>query len=275
MDAAELCPATNGAGREPAEPPVVLSFDPAYARLAGSPTLKWIMRTVYGAEYPEEAHPFGFVTVSELRRIAEALGLGPGQRFVDLGCGEGGLSLCVARVTGAAVLGIDTSGLAINLAGAEAQRLGLAQQAEFRLADAMDTGLPAESFDGAMSTDALQLMPNPAVAVAEVARLLRPGGVFAFTTWCISEPFDGRARVHDYRPLLEAAGFVVEGYEEPQGWRERQLAVFRLMCEHAGVLEVELGPELWPFLMREARERPGQLGGMRRVLVSARRTAWR
>ncbi len=271
MDAAEIRPASDDAGREPAEQPAVSSFDPAYARLAGSPTLKRIMRSVYGAEYPEEAHPFGFVTLSELRRIAQALDLGPGRRFVDLGCGEGGLSLWVARATGATVLGIDASGLAVELAVAEAQRLGLAQQAEFRLADAMDSGLPSACLDGAMSTDMLQLLPNPAAGVAEAARLLRPGGVFAFTTWCISEPFDDRARVPDYRPLLEEAGFVVESYEEPQGWRERQLSVFHLMCEHAAILEDELGAELWPFLSREARERPGHMVSMRRILACARR----
>ncbi|HEU4324675.1 MAG TPA: class I SAM-dependent methyltransferase [Roseiflexaceae bacterium] len=271
MDAAEIRPVSDDAGREPAEQPAVNSFDPAYARLAGSPTLKRIMRSVYGTEYPEEAHPFGFVTLSELRRIAQLLGVGPGQRFVDLGCGEGGLSLWVARATGAEVLGIDTSGLAIGLAKAEAQRLGLAQRAEFRIADAMDSGLPSASFDGVMSTDVLQLLPSPAAGVAEAARLLRQGGVFAFTTWCISEPFDGRARVPDYRPLLEEAGFAVESYEEPQGWRERQLAVFRLMCEQAAALEDELGTELWPFLSREARERPSHMVAMRRILACARR----
>lgn len=271
MDAAEIRPVSDDADREQAEPPVVHSFDPAYARLADSHTLKWIMRNVYGPEYPEEANPFGFVTLSDLQRIARALGLGPGQRFIDLGCGEGGLSLWVARATGASVLGIDTSGLAIRLAGAKAQQQGLAQQAEFRLADAMDTGLSPACCDGAMSTDVLQLLPSPAVGVAEAARLLRPGAVFAFTTWCINEPFDDRARVPDYRPLLEQVGFVVECYEEPQGWRDQQLAVFRLMCEHAHALEHELGAELWPFLSREAHERPSHMAAMRRILVCARR----
>src|SRR5207247_2307612 len=78
-----------------------------------SPTRQRLRREVFGDDFPEEADPRSFVTVTELGRMARELQVGPGQTFVDLGCGHGGPSLWLARQTGAAVVGIDVSAVAI------------------------------------------------------------------------------------------------------------------------------------------------------------------
>ena len=51
--------------------------------------------------------PRSHVTWTELRRIVRELRIGPGDAFLDLGCGHGGPCLWVARATRAAVVGID------------------------------------------------------------------------------------------------------------------------------------------------------------------------
>jgi hypothetical protein len=55
-----------------------------------SPSRSRIRREVYGDEYPADVDPRSFLTWTELRRIARELRVGPGDTFVDLGCGQGG-----------------------------------------------------------------------------------------------------------------------------------------------------------------------------------------
>src|SRR5215207_6751378 len=90
-----------------------------------SPTRQRIRREVYGDDYPVEADPRSYVTLTELRAIARDLDVGPNRTVIDLGCGQGGPSLWVARETGADVVGIDLSSVGIKRAEERAVELGL------------------------------------------------------------------------------------------------------------------------------------------------------
>src|SRR5215207_889899 len=94
-----------------------------------SPTRQRIRRDVYGDDYPVEADPRSYVTLTELRAIARDLHVGPGQSIADLGCGQGGPSLWVARETGAALVGLDLSSVGIARAEQRASELGLGARA--------------------------------------------------------------------------------------------------------------------------------------------------
>ncbi|HEX9096231.1 MAG TPA: hypothetical protein VF990_09030 [Candidatus Dormibacteraeota bacterium] len=63
------------------------SFNILFTAVPSSATLRHIWRVVYGPDYPEEADPFSFVTVTDLHRIAGELGVGWGQTVLDLACG--------------------------------------------------------------------------------------------------------------------------------------------------------------------------------------------
>ena len=76
-------------------------FNTLFEGWVNSPTVRQIWRRVYGENYPEEADPMSSVTLTDLRRIAQDIHVGPSQTFVDLGCGCGGPGLWVARETGA------------------------------------------------------------------------------------------------------------------------------------------------------------------------------
>src|SRR5690242_8885443 len=82
----------------------------------------------FGGEYPEEAATDGYITRSELRQMAEALRVRPGDPIVDLGCGRGGPGQWIAQSTAASLLGIDFSEVAIARALARSQQAGLAQR---------------------------------------------------------------------------------------------------------------------------------------------------
>src|SRR5438034_6728459 len=87
-----------------------------FAAVAGSETRRQNRREVYGAEFPEEVDPNSYLTLTELRRMAHELMVGPGNTFIDLGCGRGGPGLWVARETGASLVGLDQIGVALEQA---------------------------------------------------------------------------------------------------------------------------------------------------------------
>ncbi len=120
---------------------------------------------------------FGSATVSRLPLAA-------GDAVLDLCCGAGASAIPAARAVGPTgrVLGIDVAGPLLALARARAAREGLAQ-AGFRQCDATRTGLPDASFDAVICVFGVFFAADMPGFVAEMWRLVRPGGVLAVTTW--------------------------------------------------------------------------------------------
>ena len=157
--------------------------------------------------------------------VVELLAPQPGERILDLGCGDGALTRCLVDL-GCRVVGVDASADMV----AAARAAGI----DARVADGHDLRFRAE-FDAAFSNAALHWMKEPARVVAGVRRALVPGGRF------VGE-FGGRANVAtilgaldaalarrgidaaplspfwfpdvgEYRTLLEAHGFSVQAIE--------------------------------------------------------------
>lgn len=249
-----------------------------FARDFKSLTRQRIRREVYGEEYPDEVSPGSFVTRTELRRIARAIRVGLGQTFIDLGCGQAGPSLWVARETGAALVGIDLSSVEIAQASERVTEFGVAGRARFEVADLVATGLPDASFDGAMSVDVLWSVPDTAGALGEVARILRPGVRFVFTNWDRDlSPPGYPPPLDDHRPLLASAGFSVETYEvQPDAERLRRAYYERLVAAEQDVIR-EMGEEGARRAMFAAKGNLGLVDGTdylahsRRIFVVARK----
>jgi ubiquinone/menaquinone biosynthesis C-methylase UbiE len=104
----------------------------------------------------------------------------PNGRWLDVGCGTGALTEAV--LLGAqpfAVHGIDPSTGFIETAR---QRLA-DTVATFAVGDAMAIDAPDGEFDVAASALVLNFVPEPAVALAEMTRVVRPGGIVGFYVW--------------------------------------------------------------------------------------------
>jgi SAM-dependent methyltransferase len=269
-------PAAHGgtAGGDAAGPeaPAAEGFDSLFAAIPRSPALRRIWRDAYGLDYPAEAEPFSFVTVTDLRRMAAELAVGPGQVMVDLACGSGGPGLWVARETGASLVGVDFSKVAIEQAGRRAVELGYGERARFLVGDAAATGLPEASVDGAMSVDAFWLFPDKRRAAAEIARILRPGARFIFTTWeFAATPAGWPEQLNQHRDLLSETGLALRACEETPDWQRRQLAVYEGILAAEPCLQAELGQDAAAALIGEAREVPALLQDARRILIIAAR----
>jgi ubiquinone/menaquinone biosynthesis C-methylase UbiE len=111
-------------------------------------------------------------------------GIAPGDRVLDIGTGTGQPALSAAeRVapTGS-VLAIDISPEMLRAAERRARELRL-DNVQFREMDAQHLTLEDESFDAVTFTCGLMFCHDPVRAVAEIHRVLRPGGRFAVAVW--------------------------------------------------------------------------------------------
>jgi trans-aconitate methyltransferase len=149
----------------------------------------------------------------------------PGERILDLGCGDGALTRRLAE-TGATVVGVDSSAEQVVAA------VAVGVDARLMSGDALSFG---EEFDAVFSNAALHWMLRPAEVIAGVWRALRPGGRFvgemgghgnvrhivtALVAALKRRGLDGRAAVpwyfptpDAYRGLLEARGFLLRQIE--------------------------------------------------------------
>jgi ubiquinone/menaquinone biosynthesis C-methylase UbiE len=219
-----------------------------------------IWREAYGVEYPEDADPFGFVTVSDLDSISSGLRIGAGAPLVDVGCGRGGPGLWVARKTGCRLTGLDIVGEAIEHAGHLRERMGMTRIATFCVGSFSSTGLNSRSQSGAMSVDAFWMVLDKPAALREMARILIPGARLVMTTWVGGEA--------EFERMLRAAGFRLLSCAETPGWRERQMAVYRGILRNRVSLEQQMGSAA-AVLLEEAREAPARLAVTRRCLLVA------
>jgi SAM-dependent methyltransferase len=109
--------------------------------------------------------------------LLDRVGAGPGWSAIDVGCGPSGiLDLLASRVgAGGRVTGLELNPANVTLARDFAEEHGLANVTVVE-GDARHTGLPSSSFDLGHARTLLINIPDPAGVVAEMTRLVRPGG---------------------------------------------------------------------------------------------------
>ncbi len=226
---------------------VASGYEAFYAMWGQSPTLRQIWREyVTGADYPEEFDHISFLALAQLRSLVESLELSAEKLLVDVACGAGGPGLWAAKESGARLVGIDLSPMAAQRASERAGLLGMSGRATFTQGTFAATGLEAGSADAVMSVDALQYVPDKTAALVEVARILRPGGRFAFVAFELDPdrvaglPFWQDA-ISDYRPLLAQIGFDINEYSQTPHWADQVEAGFGAILAQQVALVAELG----------------------------------
>lgn len=206
-------------------------------------------------------------------------GVGPGARVLDVACGPGTVALLAAK-RAERVDAIDFSPRMVARARARAEAAGVTN-VEIAVGDGHALAFPDRAFDAAFSMFGLIFFPERARALAELVRVLRPGGSATISSWL---PLDGvpvmgalfgklaellphlgfgnhRAPLGDageFQAELEAAGFarvqverVVHASDAPSldalwGTLERTMAPLVLLRE-------SLGTERWADVRGQVR----------------------
>jgi SAM-dependent methyltransferase len=124
--------------------------------------------------------PTEMLTGAVAPRLVRFAGVEPGARVLDVGCGTGVVSLTAARL-GARVTGLDLTPelLARAKENAEIMALGV----DWHEGDVEALPFTDAAFDVVVSQFGHMFAPRPAAAIAEMLRVLKPGGTVAFSTW--------------------------------------------------------------------------------------------
>jgi SAM-dependent methyltransferase len=114
------------------------------------------------------------------REFVDWLGVAPGDRWLDVGCGSAALTETVLALTEpASVVGVDTSEAFVAYTAGRVTD----PRAAFAVGDAQALDHPDASFDAVASGLVLNFLPDPGRGVAEMARVVRPGGLVAGYVW--------------------------------------------------------------------------------------------
>ncbi len=219
-------------------------------------------------------------------RLVDALDPQPGETILELACGPGDTGFAAATRIGDSgkLLSTDFAEGMVAAARRRSAELGLTN-VEHCLVDAQEIDLPDASVDGVLCRWGYMLMPDPARALAETWRVLRPGGRLAFSVWAeardnpwaaaigkvavdlgFAEPPDpdspGPFRLGDpgrVRALVEDAGFASPTIEDvPMTWRyatfEKYWDTSRDLSFSLGTALQTLGPSDIARLSEAARE---------------------
>jgi arsenite methyltransferase len=125
-----------------------------------------------------ELHPGGRGLT---RRAYELIGLGAGDRLLDVGSGDGSSVMLAAAERGCRAVGVEYGIGAVDEARGRAAELGLERRVEFVQADAAAIPFPDGAFDAVISECSLCLFADKRVALDEMRRVLGPDGRLALS----------------------------------------------------------------------------------------------
>lgn len=202
-----------------------------------------------------------YVAPQEVELANDALrlaGLEPGDQFLDVAAGPGGLSLPAARL-GAEVLATDWSPRMIKCFAARVREEGL-RKAEGRVMNCHSLDLPDDTFDVTGSQFGIMLVPDQARALREMVRVTKPGGQVIVIAYGAPAEFE-TLQVFIAALTVVAPGFP--GLPDDPPPLEFQVAdpeVFRRRLNDAGLTNVRVeqtaerpaftsGQEMWDWVL--------------------------
>jgi SAM-dependent methyltransferase len=195
------------------------------------------------AEFSQQTETFAVApalrTAAVLGELVEMAPADPEARWLEVACGPGMISRELAPRVGS-IHGVDLTPAMVERGRADAAAAGLANL-EFSVGDATALELEEASFDGAITRFSFHHIPAPQRALAEMARVVRPGGWIVVGDHAANRDRDAYAWAEE-----------IERLRDPSHWSCLTPEQLRAMGEEAGleldlekVVPLELGFQDW------------------------------
>lgn len=175
------------------------------------------------------------------------------RRVLDIGCGLGGPACLLASEYGAHVVGTDLESHLVARAKNRAEKLNLAERAEFLVVEPGPLAFSDDSFDVVLSSGAFTQIENKLEMFAECLRVLKPGGTLTCYDWMKRDgaysddmlywfKMEGLTYAMEtperHRELLREAGFSNIEMRDRSDWFQRRAQ------EEYGLIRSELFPQM-------------------------------
>jgi SAM-dependent methyltransferase len=172
---------------------------------------------------------FAGLTSEAIPLLREAAGISDGSHVLDLGSGPGNVSGVLAQL-GAVVTGVDFSPQMVRTAQSRHPHI------TFREADAEQLPFDDGEFDAVVSNYVVHHLARPEVVFREIARVLKPGGRFAFVVWGAPEE---QSSVGAFFGAVEAHHDIAELPHGPL-FGITELSVYEPLLTRAGLEDCQL-----------------------------------
>jgi len=130
--------------------------------------------------------------------LAAQIGIKANMRVLDVGCGVGGPAREICWFTDANIVGINNNVFQVDRATKYALKAGLGHKLTFEKGNFMDMAsqFGENSFDAVYAIEATVHAPECEGVYGEVYKVLKPGAIFGFYEWCLTEKYDKDNPVH-------------------------------------------------------------------------------
>lgn len=188
-------------------------------------------------------------------RVAALAGLDSTKKVLDFGCGVGGPTLYMAKISGASFMGVSNNERLNQVAREKAKQVGLTEQVTFMTLE--DTGyknLPFadNTFDAITFYESVCHLPDKARAFAEFARVLKPNGRLVGDDW-VQRPFGENQTETQILKFMEPVNrfYFIPWHATIEGYKE--------MMEDAGLdvfiaRDLYHGVKCWSFQDKQTPE---------------------
>ncbi|AOW06867.1 sterol 24-C-methyltransferase [Yarrowia lipolytica] len=122
--------------------------------------------------------------------LAYKMGIQPGMKVLDVGCGVGGPAREIARFTGANIVGLNNNDYQVERGTHYSEVQGFGDQVTYVKGDFMQMDFPDNSFDAVYAIEATVHAPVLEGVYSEIFRVLKPGGVFGVYEWVMTDEYD-------------------------------------------------------------------------------------
>ncbi|GMF08395.1 unnamed protein product [Ambrosiozyma monospora] len=118
------------------------------------------------------------------------MGLRPGMKVLDVGCGVGGPAREIARFSNVNITGLNNNDYQIEKGNHYNKQYGLDKQVHLVKGDFMQMDFEPESFDAVYAIEATVHAPSLEGVYGEIYKVLKPGGTFGVYEWVMTDKYD-------------------------------------------------------------------------------------